>query len=372
MFIWKAWAKSMMNKTETGGQSATTPAALKAAFVDLRARNENIRARDAAEKLGVSEGELVACRVGDGIVRLNGPLGDIIKAMPALGTVMVLTRNDHVVHEKVGEFANVSVQPSHGIVLNHDIDLRLFMTQWAHGFAVTEAVRSGIRHSLQFFGADGTAIHKIYVREDTNKDAYDELVAKFTSDDQKPGITVTAAAPAKADRPDADIDVDAFRAAWAGLQDTHEFFGMLRDHGVGRQQAMRLIGEEFASEVETSAVVQMLERAAEDELPIMCFVGNPGCIQIHTGPVKTLKEMGPWFNVLDPKFNLHLRTDRIAQAWVVRKPTRDGTVTSLELFDADGRNFAQFFGERKPGAAELDNWRELAESLPRAPRKEAA
>ena len=67
--------------------------------------------------------------------------------------------------------------------------------------------------------------------------------------------------------------------------------------------------------------------------PIMCFVGNPGCIQIHTGPIYTLKVMGPWFNILDPTFNLHLREDAIHQGWVVRKPTRDGIVTSLELFD---------------------------------------
>ena len=107
----------------------------------------------------------------------------------------------------------------------------------------------------------------------------------------------------------------------------------------------------------------MLERAAADQLSIMCFVGNPGCIQIHTGPVQRIQVMGPWLNVLDPGFNLHLREDHIADAWIVRKPTVDGKVTSLELFDAEQRNLAMFFGERKPGKAELPRWRELADSL---------
>src|SRR5262249_20710224 len=97
---------------------------------------------------------------------------------------------------------------------------------------------------------------------------------------------------------------------------------------------------------------------------IMCFVGNPGCIQIHTGPIKVLKAMGPWFNILDPRFNLHLREDAIAQAWVVKKPTSDGVVTSVELLDANGFCFTQFFGERKPGRAELENWRWIDNSLP--------
>lgn len=50
---------------------------------------------------------------------------------------------------------------------------------------------------------------------------------------------------------------------------------------------------------------------------------------------------------------------------MVRKPTRDGIVTSLELFDADGFCFVQFFGERKPGKPELDAWREIVAALPR-------
>jgi putative hemin transport protein len=52
-------------------------------------------------------------------------------------------------------------------------------------------------------------------------------------------------------------------------------------------------------------------------------------------------------------------------AWVVRKPTADGDVTSLELFDADGETLAMFFGERKPGRAELASWRALVDTLPR-------
>ena len=96
----------------------------------------------------------------------------------------------------------------------------------------------------------------------------------------------------------------------------------------------------------------------------MIFVGNPGCIQIHTGPVHRVERMGPWLNVLDPGFNLHARTDLVGEVWRVRKPTRDGIVTSIELFDTKGRELAQLFGERKPGKPELPEWRAMAESLP--------
>ena len=68
--------------------------------------------------------------------------------------------------------------------------------------------------------------------------------------------------------------------------------------------------------------------------------------------------------MLDQGFNLHLREDHIEDAWIVRKPTVDGEVTSLELFDADKRNLVMFFGERKPGQPEIEAWRELLAALP--------
>ena len=54
---------------------------------------------------------------------------------------------------------------------------------------------------------------------------------------------------------------------------------------------------------------------------------------------------------------MHLREDHVASAWVVKKPTEDGVVTSLELFDADGKQITLIFGKRKPGIPEREEWR---------------
>jgi putative hemin transport protein len=358
----------MLDEIRTdAGETATRlqGSALREAFLNRKAGTPGLRARDAAHELGVSEGELVACRVGHGVTRLEAKFPDILKALPEVGEVMILTRNQHCVHEKHGTFDNVSIGPGHGLVLNHHIDLRLFMSHWRHGFVVTEDVKSGLRTSLQFFDRDGTAVFKVYVTGKTDKAAFDALVGRFRSEDQSTDIKITRAITPPAPRPDSEIDVPNFRKHWRALQDTHDFFGMLQEFGVSRSQAMRLADREFAYPVEPASLRVITESAVQTQLSIMCFVGSPGCIQIHTGPIQTIKVMGPWFNVLDPTFNLHLREDAIAQAFVVRKPTSDGIVTSLELFDADGLCFAQFFGERKPGKPELKEWQELVATLPR-------
>jgi len=339
---------------------------LRTALASLKDRVPGIRARDAAKELGVTEAELVACRSGDNVVRLEPEFAAILRAMPEVGEVMVLTRNDHCVHEKHGRFDHVSIGPGHGLVLNHDVDLRLFMNHWRYGFVVSEEVASGLRTCLQVFDIDGTAVHKIYLTTDSDRSAFDALVKRFRSPEQSPDIVIAPLPRRRPDRPDAEIDVANFHKHWRALQDTHDFFGLLQEFGVNRSQAMRLAEAEFAYRVEPAALRRMLERAATTGTPIMCFVGNPGCIQIHTGPIETLKVVGPWYNILDRRFNLHLREDAIHQAWVVRKPTRDGIVTSLELFNSDGFCFVQFFGERKPGKAEIEAWREILAALPRA------
>lgn len=335
-------------------------AGLREAWNDLRDRSGGkLRSRDAARRLGVSEGELIASLVGHGATRLRTKGAAIIKDIPALGPVMALTRNEHCVHEKIGPYLDVTINPAHGLVLGELIDLRIFPSRWHHTFAVIDEMEDGPRRSLQIFDADGAAVHKIYQKPATDTAAFDKLIAGWRSEDRSPVLDTRAVTPPQGDRADTEIDVERLRREWSALEDTHEFFGMLRGLEVGRLQALRLAGSSFARPVSADSLAQVCEAARDSETPIMVFVGNPGCIQIHTGPVTNLKRMGPWFNVLDPTFNLHLREDAISSSWIVRKPTRDGDVTSLELFDRHGFCFAQLFGARKPGKPELDAWRAI-------------
>ena len=99
----------------------------------------------------------------------------------------------------------------------------------------------------------------------------------------------------------------------------------------------------------------------------MCFVANQGMVQIHTGPVKRIQRTGSWLNILDPAFNLHLDVTQVASTWVVNKPSRDGWITSLELYAASGELIVQFFGARKPGYPELTGWRALLAGMCREP-----
>ncbi len=336
---------------------STQNADLAARWSRLRGEQPAMRIRDAAATLGVSEAELVALGVGQTATPLTADWRGILNDMPSVGRVMCLTRNEHCVHERHGRFEDVQITGPHGLVLGTDIDLRLFLGSWKHGFAVREPLKQGERLSLQFFDAAGEAVHKIYATDETDRPAFDALIARFTAEQQP--LKIVPHAPDATDRPDAEIDLDGLRKAWAGMKDTHEFFGMLGKFKVGRVQALRLIGEEFSRELPVRALREAMEAAQQSGLPIMIFVGSRGCIQIHTGPVKRLVDTHGWFNVLDPDFNMHLRDSGVARVFSVRKPTEDGIVTSIEAFDAENRNILLMFGARKPGKPELEDWRAI-------------
>lgn len=333
---------------------------LKTQYEKIKTEQPRTRIREAANMLETSEAQLVALNIGTSVTRLAGDFQELLKEIHTIGYVMALTRNDDAVHERKGIYNNVSFEDHVGLVLDPDIDLRMFMMHWQFGFAVSE----GDRKSLQFFDKTGTAVHKIYmVAEKSDLQAYETLVAKYTADDQSAELQTEAYPPENPELPDSKIDHAAFQEAWKAMKDTHDFFGLTRKHRVSRKQALRLAPQGFFQELSADAPRRVLDEAASRQVPIMVFVGNRGCVQIHTGTVTKLLATGPWYNVLDPEFNLHLKVENITAAYIVKKPSVDGMITAVEAYNAKDELVIQFFGKRKPGIPELEIWRELVQAL---------
>ena len=378
-------------------------------FNQIEADIRQKRARDAACLLGITEAQFVAAQCGAiSSIRLSGNAADIFSQIPRLGPVMALTRNAHCVHERYGSYLNVQSQEPVGLVLGPDIDLRMFFSNWAHVWAVEEKGRS----SFQFFDHAGQAVHKVFCTDESDMAEYVAIVGEYAAAQSWPEAiaypidhartSLSAKESENADRPDikssdprADMNEDPhedstaepqaetqieqqeesqtdglvesqaaqemnqFRQAWLAMTDTHDFYPLLKRFNMTRLAALDIAGDDLARRVPPEVVEDMLHSVAKSGQPIMCFVSNRGMIQIHTGAVKNIQRRGPWLNVLDDQFNLHLDTTKIASVWIVSKPTSDGWVTALEIFAESGEMMVQFFGARKPGIPELTVWREL-------------
>ncbi|MEM9341828.1 MAG: ChuX/HutX family heme-like substrate-binding protein [Pseudomonadota bacterium] len=325
--------------------------------------NDTLRQRDVAVKLGVAEAQIVAAQVGRGVTAIHADPDKVVAGVCGLGEVMALTRNVSAVHERTGVYKEYHPGTHAAMVLGPDIDLRIFPKHWVHGFAVHNDSGKGPSRSLQVYDAAGTAVHKVYPREGTDLNAWDQLVAALTLDEQSDVLGVEAAPPPEGARMIED-KAEVLRKEWRRMTDTHQFLRLVSKFKMNRLGAYRIAGAPFARPLAPTAVDAALHALSAEGTPTMLFVGNRGCIQIHSGPIETLKAMGPWQNVLDPRFNLHLRLDHIAEVWLVEKPTRRGPALSVEAFNADGALILQFFGMRKENADYTEAFAKIAEALP--------
>lgn len=322
-------------------------------------RESSLRPHDLALSLGVAEAALLEAEIGHGVTRIDPTPGRLIPLVEALGDVLALTRNESCVIEKVGTYRDFHDGDHAAMTLDAEIDTRIFPRHWVHGFAV----EMDGKRSIQIFDAAGDAVHKIHLREGSDLAAFSALRDALALTGTAPPYTERAApegARIASDR------ADTLREEWARMTDTHQFNTLVRRLKMNRLGAYRIAGAPHVRPLAVEAVPALIDRVAETGEQVMMFVGNMGCIEIHSGGFGTVKPMGPWLNVLDARFNLHLRGDHLAEVWAVDKPTKRGPALSVEAFDAQGELIFQCFGMRAEKGGNPESWAALVAGLPDA------
>jgi putative hemin transport protein len=341
----------------------------------LRVEQPRLQPRDAAQKLNVSEAELVATNVGKGATRLRDG-GASYKAvydrLHELGQIKAITRNDSAVLERVGTVTQAKLNADGRVIpgtgfAGGPIDLRFGADQWRSAFAVVQPGREGkTSRSLQFFDVHGNAVNKVYLDNEAGVAAFDKLVADYKAPEQPAYLSVDKAPTKVVRKSNGEVDIKELRDTWNELSDVHEFPRLLKDLGITREQALDLIGKDAAYRISAQSVQTLLDSAVKQGQPIMVFVSNPGMTQIFSGKITKVKATEEWYNVLDPDFNLHLRQAGIDHGWVVKRPAKDGVITSVEFYDAKGEQVVNFFSRRDRNKEETAAWRNIVASLAKA------
>ncbi|MFA7326798.1 MAG: ChuX/HutX family heme-like substrate-binding protein [Candidatus Kapaibacterium sp.] len=338
---------------------------LKERYEQVIQTNPKLRIKEYADLLGISELELLASNLHDPSRKLQETPIEIYKELPKLGRVMVLARNENAVHERKGTFGKVQVHGSMGLIHGEDIDLRVFFDDWKYVYNVEKEHNGKMLRSIQFFNKYGKPSQKVYLTDDSNEEEYQKLIGSFISDDTTLPVVEKGEKPKNYNAIE-DIDFDKAISEWEKLEDTHNFQTILETQKIKRLELIKRAPDNLAYRVYNDAVIDILHSAADRQVPIMVFVANDDIVQIHTGEIKNIRLIENWTNIMDENFNMHLRNDLIAETFVLFKPTKDGVVTSLELYDMDGELAITFFGKRKPGIPELPEWQDIIAELEKA------
>ncbi|MCI9843386.1 heme ABC transporter ATP-binding protein [Flavobacterium pectinovorum] len=327
---------------------------LKERFVSYRDEYPAKSLGQIAETLGVTEAELLFLGLGENVILLRPEMETILARIEDLGLVKGVTYNEHCKTERIGVYRNFSKEEYTTLFLGEDIDLRIFAGRWKFALAVEEKGKE----SLQFFDTNGNAVHQIYLTGGSYRQVYLDLVNEFKQKDQSVPVIEKTIRKQMQERRDAEIDISDFHQAWNNMQDTHDFFGLVKRFGLTRMQALRLAPQNRARQVSLESFRRTILQCSNAKIPIMMFTANEGCVQINTGQLANVTSNGEWLTFSELSGGeTKLNEDAVHSVWHVVKPTADGDVNSLELYGANGNMVVQFFGERKPGKTELESWK---------------
>lgn len=354
------------------GAGTAEAASLSERWDALRVEQPKMQIRDAARTLGTSEAELLATGVGKTVTRLSDAdhaVNDIMIRALDLGKVLALTRNENGVLERTGVASKAKPESFSdkerfravaGGYLGGEIDMRFHFANWQHAFAVVQPGRDGTTsRSLQFFDAQGNAVHKVYVKSEAGVEVFDKIVADFRHPQQTGNLKIVPAAPKAPETADSAVDVKEFQLAWKEMTDVHQFNRIVSEFKLSREQAMRLAPEGAVQKVSPRAMRKLLDESANQQVPIMAFLGNGAATQIFSGKISKTAASGEWYNVLDPDFNLHIRETALKSGYVVQR----AGVTSVEFFDKDGELVVTFFAVREREKPQPRAWVELTRVL---------
>lgn len=327
------------------------------------AGTDGMEAAEIAALLGVAEATLAAADPASR--QLKPDWRALLDAAAGLGVLRVVTGNHVATLEQRGHYSALSVSDDVGLMLNPGgIDLRFFLRHWQSAYAVDGArAAEGAGPSLQFFDAYGDAVHKLYPLDAGGRSRWTALAAVLGWNDPQevellpPPVHEEAGVPA-------DFDRVIFERDWLALDNVHRFNGLLQRHRLSRRQAFLLAPAGSAERLAMTAAVELLQQARQGGRVIMAFVCSRGTVQIFTGQISAVDVTADWLVAGNPDARLRLRRAGIAEIWRVRRPTRDGIVTSVELLDGRGRTLVTYFGQRREGMPERSDWRALADALP--------
>ena len=309
-------------------------------------RQIKARHRDIANALKISEATLLAAHAQTEIADKTSPLQvtalqqnwpAILDDCGALGQVMALTRNASCVHETIGTYnplKNSSVTNGIDKIVGANIDLQIFYQNWSYGFGVEEQTAQGTQRSLQFFDYLGNAIHKIFLNEQSKVAAFTQIVEKHA-------------------QPPSDISI--FSQCHLGLK-TSSITTATTQHLTWTQS-------QLATKLDNEDCLSLLNLAAQQAVEITLNVRNIGMQQSYQGVINKVVQMGPWINVLDPTFNLHLKEDDVASTWLVQQTTANGCSQSVQLFDAQLQPILEIYGVQSDANIDTCAWRNVLKQL---------
>lgn len=301
--------------------------------------------------------------LGDRVLRLQDEPARLFRALRRFGQLEAGTANRACSLWQTTAHGDLEYAAVCGVarLRRGPVTLECFPRQWAAVLAVLAPVAGIAPRSLLCFDAHGALRHQWHVPAGSAGLAFEELVCALLHPDQR---DLPRPRPLVAPVEAAHVDLAALEQGWSVLREPADFAGLLRRHGLRRLRAYRLVRDKFARPVSLDSVPALLSLGAARQTPLSLRCGNRGAVQRFEGALPLPAWQGDTLCVRQGGLRFSLSMRDVASVWRVRKPSVDGVVTTIELFDGQDERVLTISGARGYGRMELPSWRALlADSL---------
>ena len=277
---------------------------LKSKWNSFRSENENIRIRDAASKMGVSEAEILSTEIGDSVSYLSiSDFSLFLKDILSADKLMILIRNEIVVHENIIESNNVKLTESQIVDMNGLIILDFNSSYFKYAFFQNKLHGRRQLRSFQIFNIEGDAVLKIYLKS-KDIDIFDNIALKYES------------------KYNYELQSKGNINQLIHKEQSIDFY-------FDKNNSIPEIAE-----VSNQSLRVLLNEASNMKLPIQIHGFGLGSIQYHRDIIKNIVDYGPWVNVIDKKFNLHALESDIFQSTLNIYTINNQKYFVIDFFDS--------------------------------------
>jgi len=257
-------------------------------------KNSKLRIRDISNKLNVSEAELLSLSVNDSVsfLYINDFNQFFTYLLSNIDKVMFLIRSEFVVHEKIinpydYEIINDSIINKK----NNSLLIKFNSETFKYSFFEIKRHNNRTLKSFQFFDYYGTSVLKIYLKG--KKDVEFENLANQYNIEYK------------------------YQIQKDFISDKYVEFKNRRSAKMPPYSDFKL------------TLRQLLNDIAKKSIPVNIYAFGIECVQCHSDIIKNIVDYGPWLNVMDKNFNIHVLENKIS---LCNSSIRDGN-NCIDFYD---------------------------------------
>ena len=277
--------------------------------------NKKVRIKDAAEILSTNEAALLSTEIGEKIYFLKiSNFEDFFIQLSNIDKVMFLIRSQYVVHETTINPSQIKYL-NNKLIINNQPDYTLIdydIKSFKYVFYEQKKHSGRTLKSFQFFNQFGTAVLKIYLRGKKNLE-FNQIAETFCTDYAYELQEEISSKPL--------------------IRQFSEFY--YSEYGIDNNFINK-------TDYEKNFLRKLLELLTDNKIPTRIHAFGENIFQQYSGKIKKLIDFGPWVNIMDKNFNLHVLEEKIIRTTVSHLISNENELLTISFVDDNNYKVLEF------------------------------